>query len=198
MYPAADNSGITPPHVGMGPFDFDPEVVFAAFGARFGVLEVPASRRRHVAEIFSDSSVPPIGTDPSQAASGTGYPVYVTLRHDLADGGRVEVATRRRSAIHTDVAEHMWLSLINFRIAAEDRPPGLDRVGWVRDVALKPQPATRGESRVLVDGEEARWQVMVDGELAVCGAEGGGQTLLAAVCPVDLVDQLAIVTLPAA
>ena len=170
-------------------------MVFAAFGARFGVLEVPDSRLRHVGEFFSDSSAPPVGALPS---GGTLYPVYLTVRHHLASGGLVDVSTRRRSALDVDLAEHMWWSLINLRIAAEDRLTGTDRIEWARDVALQPRPAMRGDCRMLVDGAEARWELMVDGDLAVCGSDRAGQSLLAAVCPVDIVGRLAITTLPAA
>ena len=87
--------------------------------------------------------------------------------------------------------------LINLRIAAEDRLTGTDRISWARDVALRSPPATPDECPMLVDGQETRWQLMVDGDLAVCGSDGSGQTLLAAVCPVNLVGRLAIATLPA-
>jgi hypothetical protein len=180
----------------MGPHDFDPEAVFAAFGARFGVLTAPFSRHRRVGEFFSDSSALPPGVAPSPVR--TTYPVHVAIRHDLPAGGCVDIVTHRRSALGTSLTEHMWWSLVTLRLQTQGLPHATDRDVWAHAVAFRPQPPVQADCPVTLDGAALHWSFMVDEDLAVCGAESGGQTLLAAVCPVQLLGQLTIEMVPAA
>jgi hypothetical protein len=175
------------PERGFGPDDFDPGAVSARFGAQFGTLAAPPFQSRCVAQFFSDSGA----VAGQQPVPSPLLPVTVTVRHRIEPGVDVDVVTRHRYPDGTDLADHMWWSLVDLRIANAIASGPTDPAAVAHEIALRARPAASASHETTVDGESRRFMLIVDDELAACGVELE-DAYVAAVAPSALVDLVAI------
>jgi hypothetical protein len=168
---------------GFGRGGFVADRVVERFGAPIALLETPATTRRWVAQLYSDSS--PTGTPTPEV--GPALPVRLTIRHALADGAVVDVVTRRTYGFEVDLLDELWADVVDRRLA-EPPADAADVQAWATAIALEPRPPTGRDGALVIDGTTHAAAAIVEADVTVVGCHLG-DLMVTAVAPTALMTE---------